>query len=155
MWIDETDRINDLLSKITEWFGQLWLLMQIEYIDMEAIEKAVVLGSGTVDTIKRCDMQIEFEYMDHAVRILDAEGETVYEQEYGSIDLTLAWMWRELLVLSASRNFPIHSILKNIDRFDLLEEVFKIMPQKYEGEEENEDEDEEWEREEEDFWHGH
>ncbi|KAF9549276.1 hypothetical protein CPC08DRAFT_769108 [Agrocybe pediades] len=156
-YIDENNMIAAILSKIGKWIKQIWLLMQNEYTDINVVEKAVVLCSETVQRIRRSGTQVEYEDMEHRIKIVNAKGKKVFKQD-GSIGDTLAWMWRELLVLSASRNLPTQSIMTNIQRFRLVNGVFEIMPEPCDwddSEEEDEDEDGEWGWDGENLWYKH
>ncbi|KAF9561173.1 hypothetical protein CPC08DRAFT_750113 [Agrocybe pediades] len=44
-----------------------------------------------------------------------------------SLSQAVTWIWRELLVMAASRKQPTKSILENIKRYDLIDEVYALI----------------------------
>ncbi|KAF4616269.1 hypothetical protein D9613_008312 [Agrocybe pediades] len=173
-WADSYETQGELMSDISvrmnEWLAHVWLCMQEgDTVDMNGVEKALVLCSETVDDIKGCHMRWVYARMvgvyglsTNPTTVVDVNGKVVYEEEYGSMKHNLAWMWRKLLVTSTSRNLPTQTILQNVKRFELVQEICKLLRR---SEEEDDEEDEEEDAEEGNagdenddgygFWDGH
>ncbi|KAF9555533.1 hypothetical protein CPC08DRAFT_821005 [Agrocybe pediades] len=168
-WADSYETQGELMSDISvrmnEWLAHVWLCMQEgDTVDMNEVEKALVLCSETADDIKGCHMRLEYtDFTTNPTTVVDAGGKVVYEEEYGSMKHNLAWMWRELLVTSTSRNLPTQTILQNVKRFELVQEICKLLRSRSEEEDDEEDEEEDAEEDEEEdenddgygFWDGH
>ncbi|KAF9544449.1 hypothetical protein CPC08DRAFT_770051 [Agrocybe pediades] len=156
--------MSDISVRMNEWLAHVWLCIQEkDTVDMNEVEKALVLCSETAEDIKGCHMRGDIlfyafglEYTDFTANpttVVDADGNVVYEEVYGSMKHNLAWIWRELLETSTSCNLPTQTI-----------EVIKLLRRSKEPEDEEEEEEEEEDEENEEenenddghgFWDGH
>ncbi|KAF9549280.1 hypothetical protein CPC08DRAFT_769111 [Agrocybe pediades] len=152
----ENETIEYLISKLAErlnqWLAHIWRCMQHEdLVDMNLVEKSFVLCSEGLEVILDCCAREECTLCTmHHTTVVDAGGKVVYDEYYGRLIHNMAWMWRELLVVSTSRNLPTHSIIKNIRRFRLLEDVLNLLRRQYDEDAEAEENDEGY-----GFWDGH
>ncbi|KAF4616981.1 hypothetical protein D9613_008294 [Agrocybe pediades] len=108
---EQTEMMEDLSKSIVEWLVELWELMQEPDMDLKVIEKCFVLA--------------EYTDLDFKVKIVNDNGKVVYKGD-SSVNRTLGWLWRELLIIATTRGLPIKTMLASIERFRLTDEVYDL-----------------------------
>ncbi|KAF9549274.1 hypothetical protein CPC08DRAFT_729380 [Agrocybe pediades] len=122
---EQTEMMEDLSKSIVEWLVELWELMQEPDMDLKVIEKCFVLCASTVDRIADCESRAEYTDLDFKVKIVNDNGKVVYKGD-SSVNRTLGWLWRELLIIATTRGLPIKTMLASIERFRLTDEVYDL-----------------------------
>ncbi|KAF4616750.1 hypothetical protein D9613_008274 [Agrocybe pediades] len=113
-WEEQGKMAEEIGNSIIEWLVPIWQKLVEEDVDLGAIEKCLVVCSRAIDGM------IDLSDSEPTATVTDVEGNI-------SLSQAVTWIWRELLVMAASRKQPTKSILENIKRYDLIDEVYALI----------------------------
>ncbi|KAJ7597862.1 hypothetical protein C8J56DRAFT_329532 [Mycena floridula] len=119
-------------KEILDWLPILWRAVSEDGADIKLVCQSLRLCSDAVNRLGNSESQAPFSDMmdNHKIKIMDSKDSKIYEQNScEDMDGVLAWMWKEVLVISAALGNPTAAILADIQRLGITDDVLKRIRQ--------------------------
>lgn len=128
-WQEQGEMMGEIGGEVLDWLPTLWKVGVHEGREIELIRRSLVLCTETFRKLTDCGSQSDLEDMDgFEVSIKDEKGTLIFEAPVMAFELSLPWMWRELLVkATASKDAATKAIEADIAKLKLKEEVLAFI----------------------------
>ncbi|KAF4616752.1 hypothetical protein D9613_008272 [Agrocybe pediades] len=119
-WEEQGAMGQEIWDTLIDWFDLIWGELTEEDVNLAVIENCLVVCSNALVGMYAIDCRAELSESEPTAYLCDEEDNTICDE---SLSQAIVWMWRELLVIAASRNQPTKSILGTINRLGLTDKV--------------------------------
>jgi hypothetical protein len=126
-WEEQGEMMGEIAGEVLEWLPTLWRVAVKDGLELQLIQKCLLLCTETIHKVANSNSRSEFGDMDFEVTITDSKDIKIYEETHAGVDHTLAWMWKEILVAASAQGAATKAIESDIDRLKIKDDVYSFI----------------------------
>jgi len=121
---EQGEMMEEIAAEVLEWLPILWRTAVEDGLELPLIRKCLLLCTETINKVANCNSRSEFGDLDFEVTITNSDDVKIYEETSAGIEHTLAWMWKEILVMASAQGAPTKNIESDIERLNIKDDVY-------------------------------
>jgi hypothetical protein len=122
----QEEMMDSFASEVMCWLPSLWRVAVEEGVELDVIRKCLHLCTTTIHQIAHANSITDFDPSDFEFTVENSKGTTIIEESNMHIEDSLAWMWRELLIVTAVKGTSTQPIQFHIKELKIHGRVYSL-----------------------------